>query len=156
AAKIHVLPTLWFRNTWSWEKDEFKPSVRAQDRTVLASHPKLGERVLYCDGGPELLFTENESNASRLWGQSNPSPFVKDAFHEFLIAGKKEAVNPSQEGTKAAAHYELEIPAGGSRTVRLRLSKPLPSDPFVTFDQTFAALLAEANEFYDRITSPSL
>jgi hypothetical protein len=156
AAKIHVLPTLWFRNTWSWENDEFKPSVRAQDRTVLASHPKLGERVLYCDGGPELLFTENESNAGRLWGQSNPSPFVKDAFHEFLIAGKKEAVNPSQEGTKAAAHYELEIPAGGSRTVRMRLSKPLPSDPFVTFDQIFAARLAEANEFYDRITPPTL
>ena len=155
-AKIHLLPTLWFRNTWSWDKDEIKPSVRAQDGIVLASHPKLGERVLYCDGGPELLFTENESNAGRLWGQSNPSPFVKDAFHEFLIAGNKEAVNPSKEGTKAAAHYELEIPAGGSQIVRLRLSQPLPADPFVTFDQTFSARLAEANEFYDRITPSSL
>src|SRR4029077_4526099 len=129
-AKIHLLPTLWFRNTWSSDKDEIKPSVRAQDGIVLASHPKLGERVLYCDGGPELLFTENESNASRLWGQSNPSPFVKDAFHEFLITGNKEAVNPSKEGTKAAAHYKLEIPAGGSQIVRLRLSQPLPADPF--------------------------
>jgi hypothetical protein len=155
-AKIHVLPTLWFRNTWSWDKDGIKPSVREQEGTVLASHPKMGERALYYEGTPELLFTENESNAGRLWGQTNPSPFVKDAFHEFVISGKRDAVNSSQVGTKAAAHYELEIPAGGSRVVRLRLSKPSPADPFVTFDQTLFARLAEANEFYDRITPSSL
>jgi len=155
-AKIHVLPTLWFRNTWSCEKDGIKPSLREQEGTVLASHPKMGERALYCEGTPELLFTENESNAGRLWGQTNPSPFVKDAFHEFVISGKRDAVNSSQVGTKAAAHYELEIPAGGRRVVRLRLSKPSPADPFVTFEQTLFARLAEANEFYDRITPSSL
>jgi hypothetical protein len=155
-AKLHLLPTLWFRNTWSWAKDASKPSLQVEDGTVLASHPTLGERVLYCEGAPELLFTQNESNASRLWGQPNPSPFVKDAFHEFVISGKREAVNPSQVGTKAAAHYEMEIPAGDSRVVRLRLSKKLLGDPFITFDEAFAGRLSEANEFYDRITPSSL
>jgi hypothetical protein len=156
SAKLHLLPTLWFRNTWSWDRDVIKPSLRAEEGTVLASHPTLGERVLYCEGAPELLFTENESNASRLWGQPNPSRFVKDAFHEFLVSGNREAVNPSQVGTKAAAHYEMEIPAGSSQVVKLRLSKKLPGDPFITFDEAFAGRLSEANEFYDRITPSSL
>jgi hypothetical protein len=127
-----------------------------EDRTVLASHPKLGNYALACDGNPELLFTENESNAARLWRQSNSSPYVKDAFHEFLVTSREDAVNPSQTGTKAAAHYVLDVPAGGSQTVKLRLSIPSEADPFVTFDQIFAARLAEANEFYDRITPSSL
>ena len=113
--------------------------------SVLASHAKLGDRTLDCDGNPELLFTENESNASRLWGQSNPSPYVKDAFHEYVISGNREAVNPSKTGTKAAAHYHLEVPAGGSKVVRLRLSAKPPADPFSTFDEIFATRLADAN-----------
>ncbi len=87
----------------------------------MASHPKLGELTLQCEGAAELLFTENESNASRLWGQPNASPYVKDAFHRYVISGEKEAVNPAHDGTKAAAHYVLEVPAGGSSVVRLRL-----------------------------------
>ena len=75
-----------------------------------------------CEGTPELLFTENESNAGRLWGQPNASPYVKDAFHEYIISGRGEAVNPAKAGTKAAAHYVLDVPAGGSQTVRLRLA----------------------------------
>jgi len=102
------------------------------------------------------LFTENESNAGRLWGQPSPSPYVKDAFHEYLISGKPEAVNPSKTGTKATAHYRLEVPAGGSKVVRLRLSAKPAADPFKTFDDKFAARLADANEFYDRITPRSL
>ena len=156
AATLHLLPTLWFRNTWSWGESDIKPSVRAQDHTIVASHAKLGERVLFCDGAPELLFTENESNAARLWGQTNPSPHVKDAFHEYVIAGNREAVNPAQTGTKAAAHYVLEVPAGGSKVVKLRLSKPSAPDPFLTFDEKFSERLADANEFYDRITPSSL
>ncbi|HTT19370.1 MAG TPA: hypothetical protein VMG82_10515 [Candidatus Sulfotelmatobacter sp.] len=156
AATLHLLPTLWFRNTWSWGESDIKPSVRAQDHTIVASHAKLGERVLFCDGAPELLFTENESNAARLWGQTNPSPHVKDAFHEYVIAGNREAVNPAQTGTKAAAHYVLEVPAGGSKVVKLRLSKPSAPDPFLTFDEIFSERLADANEFYDRITPSSL
>jgi hypothetical protein len=156
-AELHLLPSLWFRNTWSWDKGAAKPNLRQIDNgTIGASHPQLGDRTLVCEGNPELLFTENESNASRLWGQPNPSPYVKDAFHEYLIPGKREAVNPSKKGTKAAAHYRLEVPGGGHKVVRLRLNlDPLP-DPFRTFDETFAMRLADADEFYHRITPPSL
>ena len=87
-----------------------------------AAHHELGEYWLHCDGDPELLFTENESNAQRLWGQPNASPYVKDAFHAYLISGRGEAVNPAKAGTKAAAHYVLDLPGGGSQTVRLRLA----------------------------------
>jgi len=157
AAELHVLPTLWFRNTWSWERDADKPVLRqGGEGAVLASHPQLGDRTLQCEGNPELLFTENESNAKRLWGQPNPSPYVKDAFHEYVVSGRREAVNPSRIGTKAAAHYRLQVPAGGSKTVRLRLSAKPPAEPFKTFDETFAARLADADEFYDRITPHSL
>ncbi len=156
-AELHLLPTLWFRNTWSWESGVSKPAVcEVEGATILASHPQLGERTLNCDGNPELLFTENESNANRLWGQSNPSPYVKDAFHNYVIAGDQNAVNPSKAGTKAAVHYRLEVPAGGSKVVRLRLSAKPPAQPFNTFDEIFAARIADANEFYDRITPPSL
>ena len=156
-AVLDLLPTLWFRNTWSWGQGSIKPRMRrVKNGTVLASHAQLGDRTLNCDGSPELLFTENESNASRLWGQSNPSPYVKDAFHDYIVAGKREAVNPTAIGTRVAAHYHLEVPAGGSRVVRLRLSAKPPADPFSGFDQTFAKRLAESNEFYDRITPHSL
>jgi hypothetical protein len=156
-AELHLLPTLWYRNTWSWGDGESKPAIQqVKDSTVLASHSHLGDRTLQCDGNPELLFTENESNANRLWGQNNPSPYVKDAFHNYVIAGDQDAVNPSKAGTKAAAHYHLEVPAGGSKVVRLRLSAKPPADAFGTFDQVFSARLADADEFYARITPTSL
>ena len=91
---------------------------------MAASSADLGDRLLYCDDCLELLFTENESNVTRLWGQPNPSPYVKDAFHNYAIFGKHDAVNPSQTGTKAGAYYRLEVPAEGSKIVRLRLSCP--------------------------------
>jgi hypothetical protein len=156
-ANIYVLPTLWFRNTWSWEQGATRPLLRqSAEGTIVASHPQLGDRIMYCEGNQGLLFTENESNASRLWGQPNPSPYVKDAFHNYVVSGKQEAVNPSGTGTKAAAHYCLEVPAGGSKVLRLRLSaKPAP-DPFGPFDKIFAGRLAEADEFHNRITPGSL
>jgi hypothetical protein len=157
AANLHLLPTLWFRNTWSWEQGTTRPLVRKfAEGTVVASHPQLGDPIMYCEGSPVLLFTENETNARRLWDQPNPSPYVKDAFHNYVISGKQEAVNPSGTGTKAAAHYRLEVPAGGSKVVRLRLSAKPASDPFGSFDKIFAARLADADEFYDRITPTSL
>lgn len=157
AAIIHVLPTLWFRNTWSWDDNAAKPTIgQLSDGSIHASHSQLGERILYCEAGPELLFTENESNASRLWGQPNPSPYVKDGFHEYLIAGKKDAVNPAKQGTKAAAHYTLEVPAGGSTVIRLRLCAQPTAAPLAHFDATISQRLADANEFYDRITPRSL
>jgi hypothetical protein len=156
-ATIHVLPTLWFRNTWSWMRGTPKPVlIQTAPRSVLASHPVLGDVTMNCEGNPELLFTENESNASRLWGQPNPSPYVKDAFHEYVIAGKRDAVNPALQGTKVAAHYVLDVPAGASHEVHLRLSAKPTADAFVNFDTIFSARLADANEFYERITPNSL
>jgi hypothetical protein len=157
AARLRVLPTLWFRNTWSWGEPAPKPSLtEAAPGLVHASHPALGENWLSCEGNPELLFTENESNATRLWGQPNASPYVKDAFHACLVSGHRDAVNPAKAGTKAAAHYTLEVPAGGSQTVRVRLSAARPTDAFGNFDQVFTNRIADADEFYQRITPPSL
>jgi hypothetical protein len=161
AARLHLLPTLWFRNTWSWKEGVPKPSLREAEGAIRASHPELGDYTLYCDGAPELLFTENESNLQRLWGQPNASPWVKDAFHQYVVSGDGEAINPVKTGTKAAARYVLEVPAGASSAVRLRLTLATPADaphaPFGDgFEATFAARLADAAEFYDRITPPSL
>ena len=107
--------------------------------TIQASHAELGQAWMYCDGAPELLFTENETNNQRLWEQPNASPWVKDAFHTYVINGDRDAVNPGRTGTKAAAHYVLEVPAGESREVRLRLSASAAAgDPFGAFEADFA------------------
>jgi len=157
AATLHLLPTLWFRNTWTWEPNAPKPSLQETPGTAIrAFHPQLGDYTLSCEGSPNLLFTENETNASRLWGRPNPSTHVKDAFHELLVSGNKAAVNPSKTGTKAAAHYILEVPGGGSKMVRLRLTaRPVPN-PFDGFDATFSARLADADEFYSTVIPSSL
>ncbi|HKH75118.1 MAG TPA: hypothetical protein VKA59_27365 [Vicinamibacterales bacterium] len=157
AASIHLLPTLWFRNTWSWGRAVPKPVLSHVDgQQIHAFHPDLGDYTLHYEGAAEAVFTENESNAAKLWGQPNASPYVKDAFHEFVIAGRKDAVNPARSGTKAAAHYRVDVPAGGSRVVRLRLSQASASQPFATFDTVLAQRQHEADEFYDRITPTSL
>jgi hypothetical protein len=157
AAPLRLLPTLWFRNTWSWGEEDRKPSLsEAGPGVICASHHALGEYRLYCDGGPELLFTENETNTQRLWDQPGGSPYVKDAFHAYLIAGQTDAVNPGRTGTKAAAHYVLEVPAGRSRTIRLRLSAVSEKEPFGSFEKAFADRIAEADEFYARITPQAL
>ncbi len=157
AARLRVLPTLWFRNTWSWGEEDPKPLLRQSAPGVIAaSHHELGEYWLACDGAPELLFTENESNAGRLWGQPNPSPYVKDAFHNYVIAGEAGAVNPAHVGTKAAAHYQLEVPGGGSQTVRLRLRSTPAPEAFNRFEQVFETRIAEADEFYQHISPQSL
>ncbi len=187
AAPIHVLPTLWFRNTWSWgsaarhEGHSTKPGMHKVDATTLhAHHPTLGKMMWAVEEGkalgtghrasaeksspvppaqppvPSLLFTENDTNVSRLYGSPNPSPFVKDAFHRHVIHGEAGAVNPAGTGTKAAAHYQLSIPAGGSVTLRLRLRSlkdgEVPAKggggPFGDFDAIFAQRLAEADGFY--------
>jgi hypothetical protein len=153
AARLHVLPTVWFRNTWSWGLDDRKPSLRqASAGTIQLTHDELGTYSLLCDGAPELLFTENESNARRLWGQPNASPYRKDAFHDRIIGGQIDAVNPEKVGTKAAAHYVLDVPAGGSQTVRVRLVAAVPDEGFRHFDRLFSSRIADADEFYTRIT----
>jgi hypothetical protein len=158
AARIRVLPTLWFRNTWSWGNNEQpKPSLWSQSPGLIqTSHPELADYSLYCDGNPELLFTENESNTQRLWNQPTPTPYVKDSFHKHVIAGEPGAVNPSHSGTKAAAHYSIEVPAKGSQEVRLRLTAAPVTNPFASFESVFQARIADTDEFYNRITPQSL
>jgi hypothetical protein len=157
-ARLRLLPTLWFRNTWSWGGGKAKPVLRAAgDAAIVASHPELGEVTLACDGAPELLFTENESNHERLWGQPSPSPFVKDAFHRYVAGGERGAVNPERTGTKAAAHYTLVVPAGGCEVARLRLSAGRQPGGFgAAFDAVLAARLGDADEFYRRIAPAGL
>jgi hypothetical protein len=155
AAPIHVLPTLWFRNTWSWEPGSDRPRLRAGIpgfgwSVVEAEHATLGRRWLVCEGTAHLLFTENETNTHRLWGVPNTAAYVKDAFHDCVVQGRPEAVNATGEGTKAAAHYTFTLQAGETRDVHLRLSDVPPAA--APFGRAFDALLArrrtEADEFY--------
>jgi hypothetical protein len=157
AARLIVLPTLWFRNTWSWGEEQPKPSLsQVGPGAIRATHHELGDYWLFCRETPELLFTENDSNAYRLWGQPNATPYVKDAFHEYLISRYSGAVNPAKVGTKAAARYILDVPVGGSKTVQLRLAGAEIKDPFARFEQTFNSRIADADAFYERITPNSL
>src|SRR4030095_14704620 len=157
AARLRVLPTLWFRNTWSWGEDDRKPSLReAGQGAIQATHHELGEYWLHCEGASDLLFTENESNTQRLWNQPNASVYVKDAFHQYIISGRSEAVNPAKVGTKAAAHYLLDVPVGASKTVRLRLAAAKLKDAFGGFDRIFKSRISDADEFYQRIAPSSL
>ncbi len=151
-ATVHVLPQLWFRNTWSWKTNSAKPQLTAgRNGSILAAHTELGTYTLHCDGKPELLFTENETNSRRLYGQADATGHFKDAFHEYVIAGNHSAVNPARTGTKAAAHYQLNVPAGASQTVRLRLKRSTGAKPFAEFDKLFARRRAEADEFYGEL-----
>ncbi len=159
-ARLDLLPTLWFRNTWSWGREgegySERPTIeRASATAVHASHPSFGEYRLDIEPAegtaPELLFTENETNVARLYGVPNPTPYVKDAFHGRVIEGAVDAVNPVEHGTKAAAWYGLMVPARSSVTVRLRLRRAegnLPAPFGAGFDSTFAERIREADEFY--------
>ncbi len=165
AAGIHVLPQLWFRNTWSWgnsslPKAQLRPQLRAiNETTITVQHPQLGERWLYCAATltkPTLLFTENESNKERLWGVTNDAPFVKDAFHEYVVNQKTRKVNPDRVGTKAAAHYQLTIKAGETIVLALHLSDRFSTRPFDDFADVLTARRQEANEFYAALQPASL
>jgi hypothetical protein len=123
-AVLHFLPTLWFRNTWSWGRDPRKPSLRERTPAMIeASHDELGRYEFHCENADALLFTENESNLERLWGVPNRSPFVKDSINDAVTQNKRDLVNSGKIGTKAAAHYRFSIQPNESRTVRLRLRK---------------------------------
>ncbi|MBI2205122.1 MAG: glucosidase [Candidatus Rokubacteria bacterium] len=161
-AELHLLPTLWFRNTWSWEPGAGRPALRAGrsggNRVIEAEHESLGPRWLLCDGAPDLLFTENETNNERLFGVPNAGPFVKDGIHACVVGGRREAVNPGRTGTKAAAHYRFTVGAGESVTARLRLCDALPAaEPFgPRFDQLFAERIREGDEFYATVIPETL
>jgi len=162
-AVLHLLPTLWFRNTWSWgitlENDATKRKLsKVGSTTILAEHPTLkrfkfeAESVANGDG-PALIFTENESNIAKLYGAENYSPYVKDGFHGYVINGRAESVNPANIGTKAAAYYALDMPAGAAMKIRLRLTaqEEASNQPFgPDFARIFTKRIAEAEAFYDR------
>jgi len=150
-AELHLLPQIWFRNTWSWgQPNAAKPTLRALNATTLhIQETTLGERWLYCETPPQWLFTENESNKERLWNVRNDSPYVKDSFHAAVVNGQKERVNPQRTGTKAAAHHSLVIGAGEQATLRLRITDQASlTDPFTDFDSLFEQRRREADEFY--------
>jgi len=169
AAPIHILPTLWLRNTWSWAVGGSKPVVQKVEgmgvSVVHAYHTddlfqeKLGQYYLYCDRVVPLLFTENETNNERLFGSTNATPYVKDGINNCVVNGDQEAVNPLQIGTKVSPHYSLIVEAGEAQVIQLRLTKTPPSNignPMDGFDSLLATRLQEANEFYDAITPESI
>ncbi|MGH7845834.1 MAG: MGH1-like glycoside hydrolase domain-containing protein, partial [Candidatus Binatia bacterium] len=158
AAELRLLPTVWFRNTWSWGSGERPPRLRQDEpvkkgAAVHLSHPYYGDRWLLCGGNPELLFTENETNKKKLYNVENDRPHAKDAINDYIVHGGKEAVNPERAGTKAAAHYRLTIEPGDSSVVCLRLTNQSfqqgGGSVFGTeFNRIFSQRREEADEFY--------
>ncbi len=160
-AVLHVLPTVWFRNTWSWGGEVKRPLLKevadAPVKTIAAAHPELGDRFLMCEGPAGLLFTENESNAERLFGSANRTPYVKDAIDRYFVHGEANAVNPASAGTKACAHYPLKIAPGACEVVRLRLRDAASTAPFgPDFDAVMESRRKEADAFYASVVPKSL
>jgi hypothetical protein len=173
AATLHVLPTLWFRHTWSWGGNAEKPQLKqigdnANASVVEANHQELNQRYLYCEGKVPLLFTENETNNQRIFGSPNSSPYVKDGINNYIVNGEKGAVNPARTGTKVSPHYELNIKPGGKQVVRLRLNDVPPASlqktygeaggsPFGNhFDEVMSSRKKECDDLYESISPPSL
>jgi hypothetical protein len=164
-APIHLVPTVWFRNTWSWRDGVPRPrlwreTARAGTEAIAIEEPTYGRRWLYCEGPAELLFTENETNTARLFGQPR-SGYAKDGINDCVVHGRREAVNPAEHGTRAAAHVRAVVPAGGRTVLRLRLSDLAPGDfadgPFDDgFERTFTDRLTEADDFYAQVTPATL
>ena len=186
-ADLYILPTIWFRNTWSWGRDDYRPSLRAAQQLAIAKeygvpgsavievdHRAYGKRWLLCEGEPELLFTENETNAKKLFGAENRARHVKDGINDYVLHGNREAVNPEKVGTKASALYRLRLSPGGSNVLRLRLTDKEPkvarmSAPRLViadtpktellgqgFENVSTARRNEADEFYAKRTPKGL
>ena len=162
-AELHLLPTVWFRNTWSWGLDERRPRLRQEESaevaTIKLDHYYYGSRWLYCAGNPQLLFTENNSNRSRLFDDENESAYVKDGINDFVVHGVKTAVNPNSYGSKAAAYYKTTVAPNASFTTRLRLTNISSSSGQAldgNFERTFDERRAEADEFYQTVIPESI
>ncbi|MGZ4273294.1 MAG: MGH1-like glycoside hydrolase domain-containing protein [Solirubrobacteraceae bacterium] len=168
-ATLHLLPTLWFRNTWSWGDEMARPELRAAGGAggarAIAEHPELGEWQLWADDAAPLLFCENETNNQRLFGVPNATAYVKDGINDHLVGGEEGAVNPGQTGTKVAAHHVLDLPAGEAAEIRVRLTgpaaAPAPRARSATrlgaaFDRVVTARQAEADAFYATVIPETL
>ncbi|TVT39468.1 glucosidase [Hymenobacter setariae] len=151
-ATLHLLPQLWFRNTWDWGYEDEKPTLSATpEGAVRLAHQDLAELAWYADEQPELLFCDNESNDERLYGRASSGEFFKDGIHNYIVNGAQQAVNLARTGTKVAAHYPLVLAAGATRRVRLRLGPPGQAEPFADFDAVLAQRQQEADQFYAEI-----
>lgn len=149
AAPLSLLPTIWFRNTWSWGRDDYRPEMHAEgSHNISIHHQRIGHYHLYCNGNPELLFCENDTNTKRLNGKRGIQPVAKDGINDYIVNKKRTVLNKSGKGTKAAAHYNLSIGAGETITVQLRLSKEALDYPFHDYDAIFWQRIAETDEFY--------
>jgi len=171
-ASLHILPTLWFRNTWSWDEEDSekmpKPELKTVDgikglTVVKASHHGIGDRYMICDGSVPLLFTENETNTERLFMHPNRSPYVKDGINDYVVHGKQSAVNPQKKGTKVSPHYKVDVAPGKEAVVRLRITNEAPGSSKLTsvsfashFDEVMKERLKEADAFYNAITPQSV
>ncbi|HWC68385.1 MAG TPA: hypothetical protein VG478_09995 [Acidimicrobiales bacterium] len=159
-ATIHALPTLWLRNTWWMGQPKgmlHAAAGRDGGPVIVAEHSDLDQMELRCSGDPTLLFTENETNCARLWGTANATSYVKDAFHEYVVHGRADAVNPARTGTKSAALYVHEVPAGGTAAIHLRLcTAGAPPIDVADADHVFESRRAEADEFYASLTPPTV
>ncbi len=162
-AELTVLPTIWFRNTWSWGLDVRRPRMRKGSSlpgvsVVEFDHDYYGRRHLLCEGEPDLLFTENETNTRRLYGDADGAPYVKDGINDYVVQGDKRAVNPSQIGSKAAAQYVISAEPGRPCTIRLRFTNGSAEGAFDrdAFDAVFDTRLREADEFYARLAPPDV
>jgi hypothetical protein len=164
-ATLHVLPTVWFRNVWSWGGGP-RPELRQEQGAVAIAHASLGRRFFHADNAKDLLFTENETNTERLFRSPNRSPYVKDGINNYIVHGARQAVNPERTGTKAAAHYELTVGPGAAQVLRLRLNDVAPAAASggkgqaaqfgSGFDTVLKARQQEADEFYRTVVPPSL
>ncbi|HEY2416122.1 MAG TPA: glucosidase [Pirellulaceae bacterium] len=153
-AALHLLPQIWFRNRWLWKSGAAKPSLAAEGANVVhAMHERLGDYWLYCDGGPELLFCENETNTRRLYGSNGASGPFKDAFHDYVVSGQRFAISHEKMGTKAAAYYHFTVPSKSSVQLRLRMSDKQLAQPLADFDAIFAARIQDADDFYGHLQS---
>src|SRR6185312_9304879 len=169
-ARLHLLPTLWFRNTWSWGDEPERPSLRAAEgprglRRAAVEHPELGEWDLWTQGSATLLFCENETNNHRLFGVPNATAYVKDGINDYVVGGDHAAVNPHQAGTKVAVQHVLELDGGEASATRMRLTArpealtPRPSAGRLLgqgFDRVLRARRTEADEFYATVIPDSL
>jgi hypothetical protein len=151
-ASLHVLPQLWFRNTWAWGYDDYRPGLAATpEGTVHVSHRDLSELTWYADGESEWLFCDNNTNCERVYGSTTEEPYWKDGINRYVVENQQQAVNPERTGTKGAAHYQLTLAPGATQQVRLRLGPGGLAQPFADFERLMQQRKAEADQFYAEI-----